>query len=203
MIEYQFRPLGTWPGKKTSSRQRARFRTRHTDTLRDLSRELDHLVARQVVIQADCGESEIRRDGMLRADARLNSPAIILSFNSKHGPLSYPCDTYISWQDNLRAITLALEALRAVDRYGVTKQAEQYKGWQALPPPANIGMTLEQARAFIALTVGAIVRWDERDQVEAAIRCAEMKTHPDRGGNGTAFKQVQAARQIILGDTRA
>src|SRR5579863_10251967 len=57
---------------------------------------------------------------MLYAGAKLRTQGIILTFNSKHGPLSYPCDKYSNWQANLRAIALSLEALRAVDRYGVT-----------------------------------------------------------------------------------
>lgn len=44
----------------------------------------------------------------------------------RRGHLSYPCDTFTTLQDNLRVIALALEALRMVDRYGVTRRGEQY-----------------------------------------------------------------------------
>src|SRR5690606_26744073 len=116
-----------WPGEPTVKRKASLFRASYADTLRLLDAELRHLRATQVVIQAACGEEDIRLDGQLRASAKLRSPAIILSFHSKHGPLSYPRDRYTDWQDNLRAIALALQALRAVDRYGVTRQAEQYR----------------------------------------------------------------------------
>ena len=60
--------------------------------------------------------------------------------------MSYPCDKYSNWQANLRAIALSLEALRAEDRYGVTRRAEQYKGWaKLLPPNAEFASDIEAA----------------------------------------------------------
>jgi len=199
-IEYEFRPLeGGWPGERTRNRQRARFNAKFNRTLDDLQRELAQLQARQVVIQIDANASEIRRDGMLRSDAKVKGPGVVLSFNSKHGPLSYPCDTYHDWQDNLRAIALALGALRAVDRYGVTKRAEQYKGWQKLPAPPDQALTLPEASGVIEAIIGTRVDWREPYQSNAIRRCEQM-THPDLpGGDATRFKRVQTARAVILG----
>jgi hypothetical protein len=45
------------------------------------------------------------------------------------------------WQHNVRAIALGLEALRKVDRYGITRRGEQYAGWKALPAGIGIGAT--------------------------------------------------------------
>lgn len=66
--------------------------------------------------------------------------------------LSYPCDSCDNWQHNVRSIALALQALRAVDRYGVTRRAEQYRGWGKLPAPGEmIGFTsVAAAKEFIA-----------------------------------------------------
>jgi hypothetical protein len=44
----------------------------------------------------------------------------------------FAVDKFATWQDNLRAIALGLEALRKVDRYGITKNSEQYTGWKQL-----------------------------------------------------------------------
>lgn len=35
------------------------------------------------------------------------------------------------WQHNVRSIALGLEALRAVDRYGITRRGQQYAGFRA------------------------------------------------------------------------
>jgi hypothetical protein len=42
------------------------------------------------------------------------------------------CDRFLDWEDNLRAITKTLESLRAVQRYGIVKDDEQYAGFKAL-----------------------------------------------------------------------
>jgi hypothetical protein len=82
---------------------------------------------------------------------------------------------------NVRAIALALEALRKVDRYGVTKRGEQYAGWKALPSPNDA--ILERGRQ--------IIREHDGD-----VRRALAATHPDReGGDEEAFKAVSAARE--------
>ena len=98
-----------------------------------LKHELERLQASNVVIEMDLTEVDIRRDGLPRNNARPTTPRVCLSMDSPYGPLRYPCDTFLSWQDNVRGIALALEALRKVDRYGVTKRGEQYTGWKALP----------------------------------------------------------------------
>src|SRR5947208_1880483 len=77
-------------------------------------------------------ESDIRLDGRPRARAVASHPGVVLAFDSRHGPLKYAVDTFDRWQDNLRAIALGLEHLRAVDRYGVTRRGEQYTGWRQI-----------------------------------------------------------------------
>lgn len=44
----------------------------------------------------------------------------------------FAVDTFVHWQDNLRAIALGMEALRKVARYGIVKGNEQYSGWKQL-----------------------------------------------------------------------
>lgn len=195
-MDYQFRPLESWPGERTRSRKRSAFRTGWTKTLELLERELKLLGARQIVIQADCADTEIRNDGMLRASARLNSPAVILSFESKIGPLSYPCDRFDSWQDNIRAIACSLEALRSVDRYGVTRRSEQYRGWARLPQPTAGTMTVAEAKAIIVEACGEPVTWHEPYQSNT-VRKAKVKSHPDRGGNAEQFKRVCNAAEVL------
>ena len=199
-MEYQFRPIEQWPGERTRHPKRSRFRTLWSETLQLLERELRQLSARRIVIQADVDEGDVRLDGMLRANARPRSAAVILSFESKHGPLSYPCDTFDDWQDNVRAIAMSLEALRSVERYGVTRRAEQYRGWQSLPPPNGDHWTVDDARRFIESVLGnGRLDWGREPYQSNAIRNAEFKTHPDRGGNPDEFKKVQRARELILG----
>ena len=134
-VSITFRALSQWPLKPTpaSSRKRSQFQSTWSKTVDLLERELGLLGAKNVVIEADCEPSEVRIDGNLRANAKLRGPGVVVSFDCSKGAMLFPCDTFTDWQANVRGIALALEALRAVDRYGVTQQAEQYRGWTALP----------------------------------------------------------------------
>lgn len=201
-MDYSFKPIVTWIGKPTNSllRQRSRFDSTYSQTLELLDRELRHLSARQIVIQTYHAASDIRLDGLPRASARVpESPGVILSFNSKHGPLSYPCDTFTKWEHNLRAIALALEALRTVDRYGVTKTGEQYRGWRALPPALDNTMTEDQAAQWIAGHAGAttITVLRSKEDLETAYKAAARRLHPDAGGKHSDFIRLQQAVELL------
>src|SRR5205807_7195892 len=98
-------------------------------------------------------ERDLRIDGEVRADARLKHPGVIVSFiHPQVGPVIFACDKWTTWQANARGIAKGLEALRLVDRYGITQSFEQYRGWKALPSgiPMPAGeMTVEEAAKYL------------------------------------------------------
>lgn len=212
MTDYEIRPLGPWLEPVTPERQGAhRFRAAWSDTLTLLRRETGMLGADLVVMQVDVLAGQIRRDGMLRADARVGFPGVRVSFNSIHGPLTYATDmyerqwghgTHDGWQANVRAIALSLEALRAVDRYGVTRRGEQYRGWAQIDSrPAEASWTPLQAAEFIA-------HWAEvpdpaalladREALTRAYRAAARRAHPDAAtGHADTMARLNAARDLI------
>lgn len=182
MIDWRVVPIQKWPGENTRARKRSPFDATWMQTTSLLERELKQLRARQIVLQMAVTDDDIRQDGWIRATARPAHPGVILSMDSRYGPLSYPCDTFHDWQDNVRAIALALEALRKVDRYGVTKRGEQYTGWKALPPGDNTKST-DLIRRGLAII-------EKHGSATAAL----FATHPDHGGDVEDFRAVQAAR---------
>ena len=171
-----------------------------------LSSELRALEARDVVLQIDVTESQIRLDGELKANARPASPAIALSFESKHGPLRYAADLYDApawgatmsavWQHNLRAIAMTLQALRAVDRYGVNASGEQYTGNLAIES-AESSVSRNEAIRTVALLAG--VAWAPGMQLSSTvIRRAKAETHPDaNNGERATWEQLQHALKIL------
>lgn len=204
MPEFRFAPLVSWPGPVTpsSKRKRAPFRVSYPTVLKDLERELAHLGATQVMIEARCDESAIRRDGQLYADARLSGPGIVLTIRTRAGETyRYPCDTYTEWQDNLRAIGLTLERLRAIDRYGVAKHREQYAGWKALPNAGQSSTTMTADHAARLLAQFADIHPQlvlyNAEKARSAIRVARSKTHPDAGGSAQEFALVEEARRVL------
>ncbi|MCW2977733.1 MAG: heat shock protein DnaJ [Actinomycetia bacterium] len=184
-----FRPIDMWPGELTTYRKRAPFDSPWGRTITLLERELSFLDAKNVVFQIAIDERHFRLDGKPRAQAKASHPGVILAFDSKYGPLKYAVDTFTVWDDNVRAIALAMEALRKVDRYGVTKRGEQYTGWRAIEQtssdPADAVQTVEQARAVL----------DEYGLGD--LRAAMFATHPDRGGDPDAFRMVMRAKEIL------
>jgi hypothetical protein len=161
-------------------------------------------------LDLDLQERDVRADGWIRADARPRSPRVVVALRHPTlGWLRYHCDQYTtgpysaqpSWQANVRAIALSLEALRAVDRHGVTGKGEQYLGFKQLPASTSpVVATVEDAAAVLA---------DESDETDEAVltdvdafrrayRAAVRATHPDReGGTADAFHRVQAARRLL------
>lgn len=207
MLNAQFRPLDQWPGKRTEQRKSAPFRSTYKQTLDLLEFELQKLRAHQMVIQIEDPEpiKLIRNDGQLWGIGKMftpNRPGVVLSFESPKGAISMPCDRYDNWWDNLRAIALSLEALRAVDRYGVTRGNEQYRGWARLEAPANGKMTREQAIAFMAnlhrTPPQDMARLDS-ESLRSICRAAKIENHPDRGGSHEVFVKIGQAEQVLCG----
>lgn len=220
MTEVRLRPLAGWPYPATARRRSAPFSAGWADTKRLLATEVDHLCAGLVVVEIDVAEGEqaFRVDGNLRASARTTDfPGVRVSFDSRHGPLTYATDRYEfpyagqkpSWQANARAIALSLQALRAVDRHGVTRSGEQYRGWQALPPgiAPEPPMTVERAAQllvehghadgmaeFTVAQVLAAPAYARRLFVRAA-----RQHHPDVGGDRALFERLVAARDLLAG----
>lgn len=101
-------------------------------------------------------------------------------------------------EDNLHAIALTLENLRAVDRYGVTLRHQQYLGFAALPAPQTSG-TVDQAAELFAQIAG-VPAGDVIKSLEAyrgAYRLAAAKLHPDLGGDRNAWEAFQNASVLL------
>lgn len=178
-MHVQVRPQLTWPLEfRATSAFTDPFTATLGSTLAVLERELVMLGAHTVAVELAISEDEINsRTGWPKANARPRHQGVIISFESKHGPLRYGTDAFPRWQSNLRALALALEALRKVERYGVGRRGEQYQGWRALPSGDG---DAERGRELIR----------EHGGLTAALKA----THPDHGGDAADFRAVQAAR---------
>lgn len=195
-------PIREWPGVLTRERRPSPFSATLGDTLRILDREIYNLAdtrahqdSAELLIAVPAGA--FRRDGRPRADARAEHPGVVFSMQSRHGQLSYPCDTFTTWQDNLRAIALALEALRKVDRYGVTRHGEQYRGFLAIEATAAPAAFATADEALVFLGKFAGLGLAEMKVISGAparaLRRAQRDAHPDTGGDAATFQRVSLA----------
>ncbi len=210
-----FRPLRWVEPSTQANRRRSRyaFKAGWASTLDLLERELHYLGAKDLVIEADFGEADIRLDGMPRANARQPvHPGVRIFFDSKYGSLVYATDSCSFWQHNVRSIALGLEALRAVDRYGVTRRGEQYTGWKAIgtgptPMPGEAAMSRQEAATLMAKLVDPQsliptlkqTLLDDLRFVEVTYRKALRSAHPDSGGSAELFASLQEAKRILQG----
>lgn len=189
-------PLREWPGTLTpgNKRQRSNFSAPYSATLALLKRELVALHSRDIELLVAIPVGAFRRDGKPYANARAEHPGIVISFDSKHGHLSYPCDTFTTWPDNIRAVALALEALRKVDRYGVTAHGEQYRGFAAISATVVEPFTdAPSARRWLDSLWGV-----DGDSLGTVIRRAKRMTHPDSGpGDAYTFDYVMRAEALL------
>lgn len=180
-----FRPLPAWPYPEQAARP-ATYKATYSRTLQDLEYEIERLDGRELIIGLVADENQIRIDGQMRSDAKVRHPGVEVSFEVAGGRrLTFHTDVHkgygTSWQDNLRAVALGLEALRAVSRYGITTGiGEQYAGFQAIGPG---GPDAERGRKLV----------ERHGSVADALKA----THPDHGGDPAQFADVQAFRTAV------
>jgi hypothetical protein len=171
------RPVGSGPTRY--SQFKAPWRT----TVSLLAKELRAHGASRTVLEVDLREGDIRQDGLPRADRNARTPGIVLSFRALNVPgepnLRYEVCEFTDWKDNVRAVALGLQALRAVDRYGVTKRGEQYAGWKQIEAGVGDG-NASRGRQLIAAA--------------GSVQEALKRAHPDHGGQEADFRDVMAAR---------
>lgn len=187
-----YRPLQQpWGQDPTKTRRpRSTFKADWNDTMALLDRELGLLKASAVVLQLDVTEDQIRLDGVLRANTTPGFPGVRLIADTRMGTLSWQTDSCVFWRHNVRSIALGLEALRAVDRYGITNAGEQYKGWLQL----EAGPSFESPRELLWRIGQAPTSATE----EHAWRLARAAAHPDRqGGRQDLWDQVETAAKEL------
>jgi hypothetical protein len=193
-----FRPIDTWPGEPTRGRTHSPFSAKLSQTLELLGRELRAVDARRVILQVALRDEDTRLDGFPKANRNATHPGVILAFESSHGPLKFAVDRFWNWEDNLRAIALGMEALRKVDRCGITRRGEQYTGWKALPSGAHDATYGMQSRAdaerYLLTEFG-----DGADGPvdDALVKHALREAHPDTGGNAETFQRVMRAKELL------
>jgi len=212
-MSISYGPIKRWPGKLRTRGERiaAPFKSGFNETMRLLERELRMVHAESAVIQI--ATEHFNKSGMPYADATPEHPGVIVSFvkvvRDKFGqrvrvPLSFPADRFTRWESNLRAVAIALEDLRRIDRYGVTQNSEQYLGFKALPPPGPEHpsiLTIDEAA--VKLQAAAPGYGSPKSIIEsptvyrAAYRAAAAKLHPDAGGKKEEWEMLQAAKSLL------
>jgi hypothetical protein len=217
MLKIQIKAITHWNGKETTEPRRSQFRQTYRNTTQILEKELSYLDIRtdSLFIEMYVHPNQVRADGQLRADARPYKQGVKLTFDLitwsepipsepgrrriKFQTVTYPCDAFDSWQDNLRAIALSLEALRKVERFGVLKFNEVVARL-ALPSAEGKTTTREDAAFFLANYSSYLQNHILTDKsiAKLAFREAAQKLHPDRKNeNMTLWLLLEEAKKTL------
>lgn len=182
--------------KRTRSRYELQFARARDEVLASLRR----MGARDVVLSTNV---PLRRDGLPLAGQREpDDPGVAVywtSFNLKEAPRPHvmACDARVTVRENLRAIGLALEGIRAIERAGASQILERaYAGFAALP--ANAGTEgMPHWRDVFGVPPSAML---SRAQIEAMYRGLAKHAHPDRGGGVERMIELNRAREEALAE---
>lgn len=202
-MSFTFKPLTGWPGTPTKHREQGRFSAPYSATLTLLEKELEKIGARNITIYLSLPAHQIRQDGLPYAKAKPSAPGVLLTWEMRHkgtwAPRSIACDQSMNWQENLRAIALTLEALRAVSRWGALSSGEQYEGCAALPAE-TAGAT--DPAAILGRYAGVTAAEAAADPDRAYREALRRVRVPDHGGDEAEFKVVTAAYEALKGGAR-
>jgi len=178
-------PLG-YPRTRFPFRHRT-FKLESFDKMRkEMLAEFDRLKATNIVISSNV---PLRQDGMPYAGfERRNIPdrgmAIYFKLDKEQRVLC--CDQYDNWEDNMRAITKTVEAMRGLARWGVSDIMKRtFSGLTALPAP------MQDENWWDVLATERSAPWKV---IRAAYIFHANLTHPDvTRDDGSAFKRIQQA----------
>lgn len=144
--------------------------------------EIERLGAKNVVISSNVA---LRRDGLPYSDKRrLDSPGVAVYFTLKDRPMVMAVDRFVSVAGNLRSLTLAIDAMRQLERHGGGTMMERaFSGFAAIAPPD----WKKPWREVFG------VKPDWSGDIAALYREKARNRHPDTGGNDSLMAELNVA----------
>lgn len=182
-----------WPlGKERNQRpEYSRFKPGSIySEAQDIFRQLELMGASGIVISSNM---QYRNDGLPYARQNVNDTGVAVYFKSANGDdQCIPCDSWVSLEENMRAIAKTIEAMRGIERWGgKSLMNAAFSGFKALPS-AIITPPPDRAHRPWWVVLG-VDRTASAPDVKQAYRRAQSTAHPDAGGSSHDFQEVQAA----------
>jgi hypothetical protein len=133
----------------------------------------------------------LRRDGLPGArTGRIDDEGVAIYFALNGRTMAMACDRFRKAEHNMRSLTLAIEAMRQLERHGDGHMMERaFDGFAALPAPSSISWW----------HVLQVDRNASRTEIEAAFRRLARERHPDlAGGSDAMMADLNRARDEAL-----
>jgi len=153
-----------------------------SDALRRLVVSLGRLGATNEVVSTNV---VLRLDGLPRSgQGEPRDPGAAVYFTLKGKPRCLACDRWTRVADNIAAIAAHIEAIRAVDRYGVGTMDQAFAGYAQLQSGPDCWWLVLNIPEAATL-----------EQAEAAYRKMARTHHPDAGGTQDGMARLNQAMQ--------
>jgi len=136
----------------------------------------------------------LRRDGVPLANMREpDDPGVAVYWSDhKQERRVIACDKWRTVRENVRAVGLALEAMRMLERTGSSEILNRaFTGFAALPASTE---AQEDWRGVLKLNNVFVTA----DDVEERYRALAKEAHPDKGGDHDAMVRLNRAREDAL-----
>lgn len=178
-------PLGY---KKTAQRKRSLFKPQTPDVVQEQAyKELRLLGAKKVVISSNI---PLRKDGRMFAEyltKKIDDPGIAIYFHFDGDDVVMCCDQYDYPIDNLHALSKGIEAVRGMNRWGVSDFIKRaFTGFKALPEAISTQAWYE---------VLGVDKTADKEAIKSAYRKMAQIHHPDTGGSSAMFDRLSKAYQ--------
>lgn len=130
-----------------------------------------------------------RMDGLpISGRSEPSDPGVAVYFEMDGKPVVMCCDKWDRVADNIAAISATLDAMRGLERWGVSEAERAFTGFQALPEPGK-------ASARTCWQVLGIPPTHDPSAIDAAWRERAKQCHPDKpGGSHEAMSELNTAR---------
>jgi hypothetical protein len=195
-------PVG-WRRTPRNVRQAGRFKQKRQDqagttwisaftATQRLERELDRLGGEDPTLSTNV---KVRMDGRPYSDKEPEDAGAAVYFRFKGRATVLACDRYWRVADNIAAIAAHVEAVRAIDRFGVGTVEQALAGYRALPAD-----TAADWRTVFGFAEADAVT---AEALQARFRDRAAVAHPDRGGTDEAMAHLNRAREFALAEVLA
>ncbi len=182
-----------WPigYKRTRTRITSRFKTTMNAAQQSLRLEIDRMGGNSLIISTNL---PIRKDGMLYSEwmsRKIDDPGVAIYFKYNGKLISMCCDQYLTVWENIYALSKGIEALRGMERWGVSDFIERaFTGFTALPSSI---ITPYIKKWWIVFGFDAIPKNMTLEKLNECYRTLAKAKHPDSGGSTEAFQELQQA----------
>lgn len=178
-----------WPVgyPRSKSKEWSRFKCSFTSARDGILHEIRLLEGTRPVISTNI---PLRKDGIPYSGfAQPKDTGVAIYFLLNGRDMVLACDRWIKIEDNLRAVEKAIEAMRGLDRWGVSDMLNRaFQGFTALPAPEDHKLWW---------TVLGCSATTSQSECEARYRAKAKNMHPDRGGGVEEMAELNWAIEQV------